>query len=75
MMYCSHSQLQTILTVNHPLLTDPDQRLTLDMVAEHPWVIGEEGPLPEFLCWCKQNSSGRDLHDVDKEVLARGLEE
>ncbi|XP_021865102.2 serine/threonine-protein kinase GRIK1 isoform X2 [Spinacia oleracea] len=67
------SQLRNL--VEGLLCKDPDQRLTLDMVAEHPWVIGEEGPLPEFLCWCKQNSSGRDLHDVDKEVLARGLEE
>uniref|UniRef100_A0A803LDE2 Protein kinase domain-containing protein n=1 Tax=Chenopodium quinoa TaxID=63459 RepID=A0A803LDE2_CHEQI len=52
------------------LCKDPDQRLTLNMVAEHPWVIGEEGPLPEFLCWCKQNSTQKNLRDEDTEVLA-----
>uniref|UniRef100_A0A803KR33 non-specific serine/threonine protein kinase n=2 Tax=Chenopodium quinoa TaxID=63459 RepID=A0A803KR33_CHEQI len=52
------------------LCKDPDQRLTLNMVAEHPWVIGEEGLLPEFLCWCKQNSTQKNLRDEDTEVLA-----
>lgn len=57
------------------LCKEPEKRLTLSMVAEHPWVIGEEGPLPEFLCWCKQNSSKRDLRNVDTEVLPQRLEE
>lgn len=52
------------------LCKDPDQRLTLNMVAEHPWVIGEEGPLPEFLCWCKQNSTQKNLRNEDTEILA-----
>ncbi|KAL8172498.1 hypothetical protein V2J09_024302 [Rumex salicifolius] len=39
------------------LCKDPKQRLTLEAVAKHPWVIGEEGPLPEFFCWCKQSGS------------------
>lgn len=37
------------------LCKDPNQRMTLDVVAQHPWVIGKEGRLPEFLCWCKRN--------------------
>lgn len=67
-------QLSTILTLKQPLSTDPDERLTLEMVAEHPWVIGEDGPLPEFLCWCKQNSLQGDMHKVDTEVLPQDLD-
>lgn len=36
---------------------DPRQRITLHAVAEHPWVIGEEGPIPEFSCQCKRKNS------------------
>ncbi|CAN1171920.1 Serine/threonine-protein kinase GRIK2 [Linum perenne] len=45
------------------LCKDPKQRLKLDAVANHPWVVAEDGPIPEFSCWCKrdrlcQESSG-----------------
>ncbi|XP_074294849.1 serine/threonine-protein kinase GRIK2-like [Silene latifolia] len=50
------------------LCKDPKQRMTLEVVAEHPWVLGEDGPLPEFLCWCNQNGLQRDL-------LANGVDE
>lgn len=39
------------------LCKDPRQRSTLSAVAAHPWVIGEDGPIPEFLCRCQRNSS------------------
>lgn len=39
---------------------DPKQRITLHAVAEHPWVIGEDGPIPEFLCQCKRRNSLRE---------------
>lgn len=29
--------------------------MTLDAVAKHAWVIGEEGPIPQYLCWCRRN--------------------
>ncbi|XP_061959239.1 serine/threonine-protein kinase GRIK2 isoform X2 [Populus nigra] len=32
------------------------QRMTLDAVANHTWVIGDNGPIPQFLCWCKRSS-------------------
>uniref|UniRef100_A0A7C8YK90 non-specific serine/threonine protein kinase n=1 Tax=Opuntia streptacantha TaxID=393608 RepID=A0A7C8YK90_OPUST len=51
------------------LCKDPKQRMTLDAVAEHPWVVGEDGPLPEFLCWCKRNSSQRNELELNKKVL------
>ncbi|OAY37996.1 serine/threonine-protein kinase GRIK2 [Manihot esculenta] len=38
------------------LCKDPKQRMTLDSVAIHSWVIGEDGPIPQYLCWCKRNS-------------------
>eukprot|EP00261_Vitis_vinifera_P035002 XP_019076245.1 PREDICTED: serine/threonine-protein kinase GRIK1 isoform X2 [Vitis vinifera] len=34
---------------------DPNERMTLDAVAKHAWVIGEEGPIPQYLCWCRRN--------------------
>ncbi|KAL2928430.1 Serine/threonine-protein kinase GRIK2 [Bienertia sinuspersici] len=68
-----NSQLRNLL--EGLLCKDPYQRLTLDMVAEHPWVIGEEGPLPEFTCWCRRNSLQEYVHDVDAEVFSTGLEE
>lgn len=37
------------------LCKDPTQRLTLEAVAEHTWVIGDHGPIPRYLCWCKRN--------------------
>ncbi|KAL2471192.1 Serine/threonine-protein kinase GRIK2 [Abeliophyllum distichum] len=37
------------------LCKDPLRRMTLEDVAQHAWVVGEEGPLPQFLCWCKRN--------------------
>ncbi|XP_022860077.1 serine/threonine-protein kinase GRIK2-like [Olea europaea var. sylvestris] len=36
------------------LCKDPLLRMTLEDVAQHSWVIGEEGPIPQFLCWCKR---------------------
>ncbi|KAF8397671.1 hypothetical protein HHK36_016592 [Tetracentron sinense] len=38
------------------LCKDPKQRMTLGAVAEYPWVVEEEGPIPQYLCWCKSNS-------------------
>ncbi|KAL4336072.1 hypothetical protein GQ457_07G036200 [Hibiscus cannabinus] len=37
------------------LCKDPKHRMTLNDVAEHPWVMGEDGPIPQYLCWCKRN--------------------
>ncbi|KAF7823413.1 serine/threonine-protein kinase GRIK1-like [Senna tora] len=38
------------------LCKDPKLRMTLSDVAEHSWVIGEDGPIPEYLCWCQRQS-------------------
>ncbi|KAL0369674.1 UNVERIFIED_CONTAM: Serine/threonine-protein kinase GRIK2 [Sesamum angustifolium] len=48
------------------LCKDPRQRMTLESVARHAWVVGEEGPIPQYLCWCKQQrgvseGSGTDI--------------
>ncbi|XP_042512028.1 serine/threonine-protein kinase GRIK1-like isoform X2 [Macadamia integrifolia] len=42
------------------LCKDPKQRLTLDAVARHPWVVGDEGPIPQYLCWCRRESSQQE---------------
>ncbi|XP_058101816.1 serine/threonine-protein kinase GRIK2-like isoform X2 [Magnolia sinica] len=38
------------------LCKDPKQRIVLEAVRVHPWVVGEEGPIPEYLCRCKRKS-------------------
>ncbi|KAK3206016.1 hypothetical protein Dsin_020062 [Dipteronia sinensis] len=40
------------------LCKDPDQRMTLKDVAEHTWVVGDDGPIPQYQCWCKRDRSG-----------------
>ncbi|KAH8499407.1 hypothetical protein H0E87_018065 [Populus deltoides] len=49
-----NSQLKELL--EGLLCKDPAQRMTLDAVANHAWVIGDDGPIPQFLCWCKRSS-------------------
>ncbi|KAF5447176.1 hypothetical protein F2P56_032746 [Juglans regia] len=45
------------------LCKEPNMRLTLEAVAEHTWVIGEDGPIPQHLCWCKRKSLQREESD------------
>ncbi|XP_027345361.1 serine/threonine-protein kinase GRIK1-like isoform X1 [Abrus precatorius] len=51
------------------LFKDPRVRLTLGDVAEDSWVIGDDGPIPEYLCWCKRKSLGIEDND-ESNVLA-----
>ncbi|RZC76909.1 hypothetical protein C5167_001092 [Papaver somniferum] len=48
--YDKHPQLMLI----HFSITDPNERITLEAVAHHPWVIQEEGLIPEYVCLCKR---------------------
>ncbi|GJN24726.1 hypothetical protein PR202_gb12483 [Eleusine coracana subsp. coracana] len=34
------------------LCKDPGDRITLQAAAEHPWVVGDKGPVPEYICRC-----------------------
>ena len=36
----------------HGYFADPGDRITLQAVAEHPWVVGDMGPIPEYICRC-----------------------
>ncbi|KAI3450547.1 hypothetical protein Pfo_007212 [Paulownia fortunei] len=45
------------------LCKDPRQRMTLENVAQHAWVIGEEGPIPQYLCWCKRSRLQKEVSD------------
>lgn len=33
---------------------DPNERMTLETVAEHSWLVGDDGPIPHYVCWCKR---------------------
>jgi len=48
------------------LCKDPGDRITLQAAAEHPWVAGGEGPVPEFICRC--GFGRRKRNDVREEV-------
>ncbi|XP_066343315.1 serine/threonine-protein kinase GRIK1-like [Miscanthus floridulus] len=48
------------------LCKDPGDRITLQAAAEHPWVAGIEGPVPEFICRC--GFGRRKRNDVREEV-------
>ncbi|GMH12528.1 hypothetical protein Nepgr_014369 [Nepenthes gracilis] len=55
------------------LCKDLRQRLTLPAVAEHPWVVSKEGPLPKFVCWCKRNSFRGNELEGSKESSQMSL--
>ncbi|KAH7542617.1 serine/threonine-protein kinase GRIK2 isoform X2 [Ziziphus jujuba] len=44
------------------LCKEPGQRMTLNAIAEHSWVIGDDGPIPQYLCWCKRKSLAEESH-------------
>ncbi|KAG6512080.1 hypothetical protein ZIOFF_030174 [Zingiber officinale] len=48
-------QLQNL--IEGLLCKDPKARLTLHSVSEHPWVIGDEGPIPQYSCRCSRLKS------------------
>jgi len=52
----------------HLKSADPRLRMTLGDVAEDSWVIGDDGPIPEYLCWCKRKSLGIGNHDESKTI-------
>ncbi|KAL2990058.1 hypothetical protein AAZX31_11G174800 [Glycine max] len=45
------------------LSKDPRLRMSLSDVAEDSWVIGDDGPIPDYLCWCKMKSLGIEDND------------
>ncbi|XP_052185493.1 serine/threonine-protein kinase GRIK2-like isoform X2 [Diospyros lotus] len=51
------------------LCKDPRERMTLRAVAEHAWVIGEDGPIPQYVCWCKR----RKLQQREEEEESCGI--
>ncbi|KAK6926806.1 Protein kinase domain [Dillenia turbinata] len=55
------------------LCKDPKQRMTLSNVAEHSWVIGDEGPIPQYLCWCKRNRLQREQANGNSELTGINL--
>ncbi|KAE8038860.1 hypothetical protein FH972_011330 [Carpinus fangiana] len=45
------------------LCKEPNMRMTLKAVAEHTWVTVEDGPIPQYLCWCKRKRLQREEAD------------
>ncbi|CAN4119354.1 unnamed protein product [Withania somnifera] len=45
------------------LCKDPTQRMTLESVSQHEWVIGDEGPIPEYSCWCQRQKLRKNVQD------------
>ncbi|XP_027342634.1 serine/threonine-protein kinase GRIK1-like isoform X1 [Abrus precatorius] len=45
------------------LCKEPELRMTLGDVAEHKWIIGNDGLIPDYLCWCKRKSLEREDFD------------
>lgn len=48
------------------LCKDPMQRMTLEAVSLHPWVMGDDGPIPQYLCWCRRNKSPMEESNGNK---------
>ncbi|WJX50250.1 Glutamate receptor ionotropic, kainate 1 [Trifolium repens] len=48
------------------LCKDPKQRMTLADVAADSWVIGKDGPILEYLCWCKRKNLVKEDNDESK---------
>lgn len=49
------------------LCKDPTQRLTLESVCQHEWFLGDEGPIPQFSCWCQRQKLQKDVQDGSAE--------
>ncbi|CAN4120326.1 unnamed protein product [Withania somnifera] len=45
------------------LCKDPTQRMTLESVSQLEWVIGDEGPIPKYSCWCQRQKLKKDEQD------------
>ncbi|MCI60637.1 serine/threonine-protein kinase GRIK1-like [Trifolium medium] len=41
--------------------------MTLADVAADSWVIGKDGPIPEYFCWCKRKNSEKEDNDESKQ--------
>lgn len=42
--------------------------MTLNDVAAHSWVVGDSGPIPEYICWCKRNCVVKEVSDSNSDT-------
>lgn len=55
------------------VVADPSERMTLKNVLEHPWVMEEEGHVPEYICFCKRRNSALKIEQEEEEEEANGI--
>lgn len=41
--------------------------MTLADVAADSWVIGNDGPIPQYLCWCKRKNLLKEDNDESNQ--------
>lgn len=47
---------------------DPGLRMTLGDIAEDRWVIGDDGPIPGYVCWCQRKNLKGEVDDETNMV-------
>ncbi|KAL6204820.1 hypothetical protein ACLB2K_022087 [Fragaria x ananassa] len=50
------------------LCKDPASRMTLEEVAEHSWVVGNDGRMPHYLCWCKRRRKSLSIREESNGI-------
>ncbi|PPD71891.1 hypothetical protein GOBAR_DD31209 [Gossypium barbadense] len=65
-----NSELRSLL--EGLLCKDPKERMTLNDVAKHPWVIGKYGPIPQYMCWCKRNNTDEGRNPIRGMMILNG---
>uniref|UniRef100_A0A0D9Y1X5 Protein kinase domain-containing protein n=1 Tax=Leersia perrieri TaxID=77586 RepID=A0A0D9Y1X5_9ORYZ len=50
-------------------IAEPRDRITLQGAAQHPWVVGDEGPIPEY--WCRCGFGRRKQVQASEEQVQR----
>ncbi|KAG8484868.1 hypothetical protein CXB51_021226 [Gossypium anomalum] len=54
------------------LCKDPKERMSLNDVAKHPWVIGKYGPIHQYMCWCKRNNTVEGRNPIRGMMILNG---
>lgn len=65
-----HHLLTFTKSIVSAIHADPKQRISLEMVANHPWVVMEEGRIIPFSCKCQnENAAEESTSQAEKHSL------